>query len=157
MPDTQISGSRKALYYAGTAIIILGLLLFFSTFFLVFSDIGPCDTWQSSIGTMVYRAIGGMALLFIGAILRMIGVRGLAGSGVVLDPDKARDDLEPWARMAGGIVKDAADEAGVTPGAASNRDMPFDERLRRLARLHAEGILTDEEFAAEKQKILNEG
>lgn len=103
------------------------------------------------------RALGGMLLMIVGTVLKTIGVRGFAGSGVVLDPDKARDDLEPWAKMAGGMFKDAAEGAGVNLGRDSSGDMPFDEKLRRLARLHAEGILTDEEFAAEKQKILNEG
>jgi len=34
----------------------------------------------------------------------------------VLDPEKAREDLEPYSRMAGGMVKDAMDEAAVKLG-----------------------------------------
>ena len=60
------------------------------------------------------RAIGGMALLIVGGIVRGIGAKGLAGSGTVLDPKQARDDLEPYSRMAGGMLKDALDEAGVS-------------------------------------------
>ena len=49
--------------------------------------------------------------------MRGIGGRGLAGSGVVLDPSQARQDLEPYSRMAGGMLGDALDEADVNLGA----------------------------------------
>jgi hypothetical protein len=62
-----------------------------------------------------------MALLLVGGILRGIGARGLAGSGVVLDPHKAREELEPYSRMTGGMVKDALDEAGVDLGGKPER------------------------------------
>ncbi|MEM6692170.1 MAG: zinc ribbon domain-containing protein, partial [Planctomycetota bacterium] len=44
---------------------------------------------------------------------RTVGARGLAGSGVLLDPEQAREDLEPYSRMAGGMVKDAMTEADI--------------------------------------------
>ena len=53
----------------------------------------------------MFRAIAGMGLLIVGGIVRGIGARGLAGSGVVLDPDKAHEELEPYSRMAGGMVR----------------------------------------------------
>lgn len=137
--------------------MILGAILFFSTFVSVFYEFGSFDMSPGPTVSIGFRALGGMLLMIAGSVLRTIGVRGVAGSGVVLDPDKARDDLEPWTRMVGGMFKDAAEGAGVNFDRDYNRDMPFDEKLRRIARLHAEGILTDEEFAAEKQKILNEG
>lgn len=92
-----------------------------------------------------------------------LGRMGLAGSGMVLDPEGARRDVEPWARMAGGVVKDAIDEAGVridgTRGAgegdeASSSSMPFDERLRRLEKLRAEGLVSESEYAAARKRIL---
>ena len=49
-------------------------------------------------------------------MIRHVGARGLAGSGVVLNPGQARKDLEPYSRMAGGMVKDALDEADVNLG-----------------------------------------
>ena len=52
--------------------------------------------------------------------------RGLAGSGVVLDPEKAREDVEPWSRMAGGVVKDALDESGIQVGRPDGDEMDFD-------------------------------
>ena len=62
---------------------------------------------------MVFRAFGGFTLLIIGGVTMNIGARGAAGSGLVLDPEQAKQDLEPWARTAGGLVKDALDESGV--------------------------------------------
>ena len=71
--------------------------------------------------SMMFRAFGGMALIFIGGIVSNIGARGVAGSGVVLDPGKAREELEPYTRMAGGMVKDALDEADVHLGGKLER------------------------------------
>ncbi|MHC5145965.1 MAG: zinc-ribbon domain-containing protein, partial [Planctomycetota bacterium] len=52
-------------------------------------------------------------LIIAGGGIRSVAARGTAGSGLVLDPEKAREDLEPWARMGGGMVKDALDEADI--------------------------------------------
>ena len=57
-----------------------------------------------------------MVLMILGGIVAGIGRRGLAGSGAVLDPKKAREDLEPYSRMAGGMIKDALDESGIKLG-----------------------------------------
>ena len=42
--------------------------------------------------------------------------------GVVLDPEQAREELEPYSRMAGGIAKDALDEAGLDLGSKSDAE-----------------------------------
>ena len=49
-------------------------------------------------------------MIAAGGFMRTVAVRGVAGSGMVLDPKKAREDLSPWSSMAGGIIKDALDE-----------------------------------------------
>ena len=59
--------------------------------------------------------------MIIGGFVRGIGARGFSGSGVVLDPEKAREELEPYSRMAGGMVKDALDEADVHFGSKSEK------------------------------------
>jgi len=82
---------------------------------------------------------------------------GAAGSGIVLDPERAREDVEPWARMAGGVVKDALDEAGIASGQHQHADaLPFDEQLRRLHKLREEGILSEAEYEAKKKQILEQ-
>jgi hypothetical protein len=54
-----------------------------------------------------------MGLMVVGGILMSVGARGAAGSGLVLDPSRARQDLEPWSRMGGGMVQDALSEVNV--------------------------------------------
>lgn len=125
----QISNERKGAYYFGMMLMILGGLLFASNFILVPMSMssGPSfggPSASSPMAGMAFRAIGGMALLLIGGFIRGIGARGLAGSGVVLNPQQARRDLEPYSRMAGGMIKDAVDESGINLGGSRRRSEP---------------------------------
>lgn len=84
-----------------------------------------------------------------------IGRRGLAGSGLKLDPEEARRDLEPWSRMAGGVVQDALDETGLKLGREPpGANLPFDERLRRLQKLRDEKLISEQEYETTKKQIL---
>ncbi len=79
-------------------------------------NFGDFSNFESVAKSMMVRAFGGMGLIIVGGIFLGIGSRGLAGSGVLLDTEQAREDLEPYSRMAGGMVKDVLDEAGVELG-----------------------------------------
>jgi hypothetical protein len=107
MPNS-ISAERKFAFYSGTALMVIGGLLFASFFVTLFVSIGQPAIDAASPAA---RAGTGMLLLAAGAWIRTLGARGLAGSGLVLRPDQARDDLEPYSRMAGGMIKDALEEA----------------------------------------------
>jgi hypothetical protein len=98
-----------------------------------------------------------------------IGSRGLAGAGVVLDPQQARKDLEPWSRMAGGMAKDALEAADIHPGggpgdhpvsgnqpAPGETSLTFDERLRRLEKLRSDGLISEEEYRQKRAEMLEE-
>ena len=115
----QISDERKTAYYLGMVLMLIGGLMFFSVFITGAMNFGNFSNFEANARSSMVRAIGGMALIFIGGLIRGIGARGLAGSGVVLDPEQARSELEPYSRMAGGMVKDALDEADVTIGGGS--------------------------------------
>ena len=115
----QVSEGRKAAYYLGAGLMVLGGLLFASTFVSFLLHFGDFADFESDIRSIMVRALGGMALLIVGSVIRGIGARGLAGSGVVLDPERAREDLEPYARMAGGMLSDALDEADIHVGGGS--------------------------------------
>ena len=54
-----------------------------------------------------------MFLMIAGGVLATVGAAGAAGSGLKLDPEQARKDLEPWARLGGGLTKDSLDEMGI--------------------------------------------
>jgi hypothetical protein len=109
----RISDERKIAYYLGTALMVLGGLLFASVFVSFAMHFGDFSNFESNSKSMMLRAFGGMGLLVIGGFVRGIGARGVAGSGIMLDPQKAREELEPYSRMAGGMAKDALDEAGI--------------------------------------------
>jgi len=112
----HISEERKTAYYVGMGLQILGGLLFASTFVTFMMHFGDFTNFEGRAKSDGFRAFGGMALLIIGGIIRGIGAKGLAGSGVLLDPERARDELEPYSRMAGGMVKDAIEEAKIGLG-----------------------------------------
>ncbi len=141
MAKRQIPPERQALYYGGIALSICGILLFLSNFF------GDLE---------IIRAIGGMVMILVGQFLTAIGRRGLAGAGVLLDPQQEREDVEPWSRMAGGMVKDALDEAGIDLQRTlePSEAIDFETKLRKLHQLHQDGILTEAEYAKEKREIL---
>lgn len=127
-PRRQIPPERKVMYYGGMVVIVIGVLLFVSNFFLGpqlggRNDPGDPDFWERAqkqheefgrgMQAVAVRAIVGMALMVVGGILMHIGARGAAGAGLVLDPEKARQDLEPWSRMGGGVVQDALSEVQI--------------------------------------------
>ena len=108
MSKKEISEERKALYYGGMAITGIGVLLFLSAFL---SFMNPASMLMgSSPGSFMMRPFIGIIMIAAGGFMRTVAVRGVAGSGMVLDPKKAREDLSPWSSMAGGIIKDALDE-----------------------------------------------
>ena len=109
----QISPERKGTYKAGLVLQIIGGCLFGTPFI-----VGPLTVMSGADGDFIIPAafLGafiGFGLIVAGGIMRNVAARGIAGSGLVLDPEKAREDLEPWVRMGGSMVKDALDEADI--------------------------------------------
>lgn len=156
MKRKKISPERKATYYAGMTLLLVGGLLFLSVFVTAALNTGNFGNFEGRMRSSALRAVGGMVLILAGILMRTLGVRGLAGSGAILDPEKARKDVEPWARMAGGVIRDAVEETGLEIGKSSGgEDLPFDEKLRRLHKLHEEGLITEEEYRRERQEVLD--
>jgi hypothetical protein len=112
MPDRQynIPPHRRGLYYVGMTIAILGALSFGSVFVSAAMNFGDFTEFHRRGQSMAMRAIGGMGAIIVGAVLMNMGARGAAGSGIILDPKRARKDVEPWARMGGGMINDALSE-----------------------------------------------
>jgi hypothetical protein len=111
-----ISRPRKAAYYLGAALMLAGFVTFLSVFVTAASHFGDFSNFDADARSSMLRGVIGMVLMIAGAAVRAIGASGLAGSGVVLDPAKAREDLQPYSHMAGRIVKDALDAADVDLG-----------------------------------------
>ncbi|MBI1387112.1 MAG: zinc ribbon domain-containing protein [bacterium] len=110
-PNRGISEERKTAYYAGMAISGIGFLLFMVPFASVFLSIGTSSINPSGIGSAFGAGFIGFIMIAVGQVIRGIGARGLAGSGVLLDPEQARRDLEPYSRMSGGMMDDALSES----------------------------------------------
>ena len=101
--SNKISNERKAIYYIGIGFMVLGVVLFMSSFFTVFSD---HDMFFDGPPAFFKRALVGMICIIVGGILSSIGAKGAAGSGLILDPEKAREDLKPYTSAAGGMIND---------------------------------------------------
>lgn len=156
MVQRQISPERKVVYYLGMGLLIVGGLLFLSTFLSAVLHFGDFDNFAERSRSMMLRAVLGMGLMVVGVVLQMVGRAGLAGSGIKLDPEQAGPDVEPWSRMKGGMVRDALDEAGIQLGTAISDELPFDEKLRRLQKLREDGLINEQEFEAARKRILEE-
>ena len=113
-PVRDVSDARRATYYVGLAMAGFGLVLFLSVFVTGAMDLSSGNVGR--IGSEPIRAVAGMILLMLGTAIARMGRGGAAGSGLLLDPQKARRDLEPFSRQQGGMLKDALDEAGVDLG-----------------------------------------
>ncbi|UDQ97246.1 hypothetical protein AAEX28_09395 [Lentisphaerota bacterium WC36G] len=110
----EISKERKITYYIGMGLIVIGFLLFISNFVTFIMNFGNfSSTGFSSIVGGFARAFIGMIMMIAGGITMAIGSQGLAGSGVILDPKRARRDRAPFSKMYGGMVKDGLDGAGI--------------------------------------------
>lgn len=144
----RISEERKATYYLGAALMVAGGLTFLSVFITGAMHFGDFSDFESRTKSSMFRAILGMVLVVVGGVIRAVGSRGLAGSGVVLDPERARSDVEPYSRMAGGMVKDALDEADL--GRARVAIPAVMVRCTACRKLNAE----DSKFCQECGKLL---
>jgi hypothetical protein len=101
---TKISKERKVTYYIGIGMIILGFILFISVFFSAASFMSKPN--MSEGGPSFMNAIIGMIFIIGGGIVSNIGAKGAAGSGLLLDPEMAREDLKPFNEAKGGMIND---------------------------------------------------
>jgi hypothetical protein len=148
----EISPERKLAFYGGSCLalagictVVVGLIFFVSDMNRPMPQIDTQGTPEEIVAKM--RAAQetpegfvliwiGTALIPVGLLLRHLGARGLAGSGVILDPQQAREDLEPYSRQAGGMVKDALDEADIKLGAQPQQVVVV--RCRKCSTLNSE-------------------
>ena len=116
---TGISDERKTAFYLGTLLSGIGLLLFLSNFVFGALQLGgepDFGSHNSFMQGMALRGVGGILLIAVGRFIRRVGARGLAGSGMLLEPEQAREDLKPYSKMAGGMLNDALEEVDLPGG-----------------------------------------
>ena len=139
----EISPDRKLMFYGGMALTVIGFILFLIPFFTIISSMGSfsqfgAERFGSSAGSFIWAVIG-MILIVAGQFLRSAGAKGLAGSGVVLDPQRAREELSPYSEAIGGMVRDAV--AGFKEGEEKSGEM---ERTKVMVRCINCRALNDE-------------
>jgi ribosomal protein L40E len=105
--NNKISSGRKTLFYAGRIMMGIGLVLFLS----VFVNVAFSDPLQLVDSNPMGPGIIGFIMIFVGTLISGVGVAGKAGSGMILDPEQAREDLKPFSRQAGGMLNDALQAA----------------------------------------------
>lgn len=114
----NVSPARQIVHVLGTLLMVVGFISFASVFVTLGLDEyqGRTPSFREPRSEPL-RAFGGMIVIAIGGILRAVGAQGIHGSGLVLDPKRARRELEPHSRQVGGMIGDALDEAGIVIGA----------------------------------------
>lgn len=120
MTGKKISPDRKAIYYLGIALVVVGFLMFIGTMFSGMASFGDFTDFENRTRNMGMTALGGMVLMIVGGIVSSIGARGWAGSGIVLDPSQAREDIQPWSKMTGQVINDALEEVDALKGGAAD-------------------------------------
>lgn len=81
----------------------------------------------------------------------------VAGTATAVSNRVSRRQASRWSQQQGGYDEEPAYEQAPPPPPPAPAAAPSDDpiqRLQELAKLHDQGILTDEEFAAAKAKIL---
>ena len=117
--SNKISSERKAIYYTGMVFVIIGFILFISTFFTFASGFGDFSGAPGFGGFNVPSRLSflspviGIVLIIIGNILMAIGRKGAAGSGIILDPEKERDDLKPFSSAKGKMINDVVENIDI--------------------------------------------
>lgn len=86
-PRRKIPPERQTLYYVGMGLTLLGVISFFSVFITGAMNFGNFQNFDGQVRSAALRGIGGMILIIVGNVLMSIAAKGLAGSGIVLDPE----------------------------------------------------------------------
>ncbi len=151
MAAKQTSSERKGLYYLGMLVSLIGVLLFASVFLAGILHTGDSPDLKPHGRSEGLRAFFGIALAVAGGVLARVGTRGFAGSGIIIDPEKAREDIQPRPGAAGGAPKRGLDETSIDPDRLTlDAEMPLDEKLRRLDQMRENGFLTEEDYSRKK-------
>jgi hypothetical protein len=74
----------------------------------------------------------------------------IAGTATSVSNRVSRRQAQRWGEQDQPVYQEAPPQAAPAPAAAPD---PI-EQLKQLGQLHEQGVLTDEEFAAQKAKIL---
>jgi ribosomal protein L40E len=132
---SKISKERKITYYIGIGTGVVGFLLFISFFFSFVSSMRTFEP-PSFLPPVI-----GIVLIIAGSFIASIGAHGAAGSGLVLDPEQAREDLKPFNEAKGGMINDVISNID----AIGNITKPQDQKEVIKVKCRECGALNDED------------
>ncbi len=95
------------MFYVGTVLAVIGVLLFLSTFVTFLMNFGNFDNFENHVRSDGFRALGGMALIVIGSSMAGIGGGKMIGRRLVQNIEQLRDQVQlnaPLARIAAGAL-----------------------------------------------------
>lgn len=138
--SNKISKERKAIYYIGLVLTIFGVILFMSVFFI---DMMTPDFFGGH-SSFIVRPVIGMICMTVGNVLMSIGSKGAAGSGLILDPEKAREDLKPYSSARGGMINDTLENIDMVKDIANRNEENQSKEVIKI-RCKECGTLNDED------------
>ncbi|QDT11075.1 zinc ribbon domain-containing protein [Planctomycetes bacterium K23_9] len=139
--NRNISTQRKTAYYIGMGITLVGVMTFLSVFVTSALSFGDFDNFHGRARNSMMRSIVGMILIVVGQAIRMVGARGLSGSGVILDPQRARKDLHPYTNAVGGMIRDTLDAVQHDDRSDGNSSVDEDPDTRGFAAHQANPVI----------------
>ncbi len=135
----KITKQRKATYYIGLGMTVLGFILFISVLFSAAMFMN--NPFGASREPSFMNSVLGMVLMIFGSFVSKIGAHGAAGSGILLDPEKAREDLKPFNEAKGGMINDVISNIDI----ADNFTKSSEEKEVIKIRCRNCGSLNDED------------
>ena len=134
----KLTKERKVTYYIGTGMVVIGFILFISIFFSIANSMNnPFGIHNPSFANPII----GMVLMIAGAVVQNIGAKGAAGSGLILDPEKAREDLKPFNEARGKMINDTISNIDVI----ENITKPYEKQEVIKIRCRSCETLNDED------------
>lgn len=138
----KISNERKAMYYIGMGIMGVGAILFVSVFFEGAKAMNSPMMMEMDTSIMT-RPIIGIIMMVVGGVVMNVGAKGAAGSGLLLDPNRAREDMKPFNEAKGGMINDVISNIDVV----QNMTKPQTHQEREIIKVRCKNCsgLNDED------------
>ncbi len=119
LPDDEIGEATTAegiaqvrlwVFRGGVLLLIVGVLMFFSTFVIFAVNFGNFENFEQRGRLMALMAVGGMFLMIAGIVSAAFAGSGVAGLLWRMDPREVRRRLSTWAKLSGQLTDEAFTE-----------------------------------------------
>ncbi len=95
MQSDQPPGSaRLPIFYLGTAVSVIGVLLFLSVFVTFLANFGNFDNFDERARSSGFRALGGMVLIVVGGVIASAAGGKRVSSRLLQNAQQLRDQVQ---------------------------------------------------------------